>query len=139
MLKVKLLHPAARLPTRGTPTDAGLDLYSDVDGEIKPGQRVMFSTGISMSIPDGYVAYVRPRSGLAAKHGIDVLAGVIDSSYRGQVRVLLINHGGSTFEVYEGDRIAQLVIHKIELWKPELVEELDETERGANGFGSTGR
>lgn len=139
MLKVKLLYPIARVPTRGTPTDAGLDLYSSTDGIIKPGKRVLFNTGISISIPDGHVAYVKPRSGLAVNHGIDVMAGVVDSSYRGEVMVLLANFGESTFEVFEGDRIAQLVIHKIELWKPVLVEDLDETERGNGGFGSTGR
>lgn len=140
MLKVKLLHPDARLPTRANPTDAGLDLY--LDGEaitVSPGERKALSTGVSISIPEGYVALVKPRSGLAVRLGIDILAGVIDSSYRGEIMAVLVNHGGHYVRLCRGDRIAQLVIQKVELWNPVVVDELGETERGENGFGSSGK
>jgi dUTP pyrophosphatase len=142
MLKVKLLHPDAKVPTRANATDAGLDLYAlDNPGFgsfIAPGNRAVLRTGIAISIPQGYVGRVLPRSGLAVNNGIHVMAGVVDSSYRGEVRVVLANLGNSPFTAHPGDRIAQLVIQKIELWTPQVVEELDDTERGENGFGSSG-
>lgn len=141
MLKVKLLHPDAKVPTRVNPTDCGLDLYSfeEFGNVIAPKERLTVSTGISISIPDGYVGRILPRSGMAANFGIDVLAGVIDSSYRGEIKVVLLNTGNHHFNVCRGDRIAQLVIQKVELWTPRVVDELDETERGSNGFGSSGK
>lgn len=142
MLKVKLLHPDAKVPTRANPTDAGLDLYLYKQHGpflLAPGQTASFRTGVSAEIPTGFVGNIRPRSGLAVNFGIDVLAGTVDSSYRGEVRVVLINLGREPCVFKHGDRIAQLVIQKVELWTPEVVEELDETERGENGFGSSGR
>lgn len=141
MLRVKLLHPDAKVPARANPTDAGLDLHALTDFSvfIRPGDRATISTGVSMSFPEKYVGRVLPRSGMADRDGIHVLAGVIDSSYRGEVRVVMLNTGGNGFIVNSGDRIAQFVIQPIELWTPEVVEQLDDTERGGNGFGSSGR
>ena len=139
MLKVKLLHSDAKVPTRANSTDAGLDLYSVETDVISPSSWRSMPTGIAISIPEGYAAFVKPRSGLAAKGAIDILAGVIDSSFRGQIKVVIINHGAMPFVINPGDRIAQLVIQKVELWNPVVVEELDETERGENGFGSSGK
>ena len=138
MIKVKRLNSWATTPTRANPTDAGLDLYAADVITIEPKCKYLVSTAIAVSIPDGYVGYVKPRSGLAVKHAIDVMAGVIDSSYRGEVKVLLINLGNSDFRVSPGDRIAQLVIQKVELWTPVVVDELDDTARGDKGFGSSG-
>lgn len=138
MIEIKLLHDDAKAPTRANPTDAGLDLYADIGFPLLAFHSGTVTTGISIAIPDGYVGQIRPRSGLAVKHGIDVLAGTIDSSYRGEVKVVLINHGFSTFQVNRGDRIAQLLIQPVMLWNPVVVDELDDTERGAGGFGSSG-
>ena len=143
MLKVKLLHSDAKVPTRANATDAGLDLRAYIDGldkYIPSGSRLTIGTGISIKIPTGYVGRILPRSGLAAKSGIDVLAGVIDSGYTGEIKVVLLNTDKTNgFNIAKNDRIAQLVIQKIELWNPVVVEELDETERGENGFGSSGK
>ena len=138
MIKVKQLSVAALVPTRAYATDAGLDLASSEELVLRLGERKLIGTGIAISIPDGYVAYVKPRSGLAVKHGIDVMAGVIDSSYRGEVKVLLVNLSNKPFHIEEGDRIAQLVIHKVEIWHPLVVNKLDDAERGEKGFGSSG-
>lgn len=139
MLQIKLLHPDAKVPTRANATDAGLDLYALSGGIAVPGDRLRVSTGISMSIPKGYYGRISPRSGLAWRNGIDVMAGTVDSSYRGEIQVVLINlETTEVFQVNPGDRIAQLVIQKVELWNPVVVDELDETERGENGFGSSG-
>lgn len=145
-LQVKKLHPNAHLPERAHPTDAGMDLrvlFKDSDPPVlilKPGNRALLPTGLAVAVPNGYVGLIWPRSGLAAKHGIDSLAGVVDSGYRGEVHVALINHGDKDFEIHNGDRIAQLLIQKVELTEVLEVTELDsETDRGAGGFGSTGR
>jgi len=120
--------------------DAGADMAANESVTIAPGAIVIVGTGISMAIPDGYAGFVLPRSGLAVKHGITVAnaPGLIDSGYRGELRVGLINHSNVAFTVDSGDRIAQLVIMKVE--SPEFVEtdSLDETTRGSGGFGSTG-
>lgn len=107
--------------------------------KIAPGGRALIPTGLKMALPVGYEAQVRPRSGLALKHGITVLntPGTIDSDYRGDVGVVLINHGCDTFDVHQGDRIAQLIINKVEQIEFEIVDALDDTARGAGGFGST--
>jgi dUTP pyrophosphatase len=107
--------------------------------KIAPGGRALIPTGLKMALPSGYEGMVRPRSGLALKHGITVLntPGTIDSDYRGDVGVVLINHGDKTFTVNQGDRIAQLIINKVEQVEFEVVNELDDTARGAGGFGST--
>ena len=138
MIKVKLLHPDAMVPSRANSTDAGLDLHS-IEGFALPcGYIATVATGISISIPDGYVARILPRSGLAAKHGIHVMAGVVDSSYRGEIKVVLANLSKGHAGFVIGSRIAQLVIQKVELWTPVVVDELDETLRGDKGFGSSG-
>lgn len=122
--------------------DAGFDLSSRIDLTIDPGERAMIPTGLAVAIPPGYAGLVLPRSGLAARHGIALVnsPGLIDSGYRGEIAVILINTDlREPFQVKRGDRIAQLVIQKIEEASLFQVIELDETERGADGFGSTGR
>jgi len=135
-LKVKILHPKGKLPTRGNPKDAGLDLYWN--GEFtKPlgyAPHVAFDTGISIEVPEGYVGLIWPRSGLSYKQGVDVLAGVIDHGYTGEVKVIL-NHFP---EIKEGDRIAQLLIQPITMLEVEEVNATSNTVRGDKGFGSTG-
>ena len=126
------------IPTRANETDAGLDLYANNSCKIGVLERSLVSTGIAIEIPTGYVAHIAPRSGLAFKYGIDVLAGVIDSSYRGEIKIILINYGDVYFYVETGDKIAQLLIQPVALWMPVEVDQLLETSRGANGFGSTG-
>lgn len=138
-LLVKRLSKTATLPTRGSKESAGLDLYADENGVIKPGERKLISTGIGVAIKPGCYGRVAPRSSLALKHGIQVLAGVIDSDYRNEIKVILINLGDAAVSFIRGDRISQLIIEKIEMLEPVEVEELDETKRGAGGFGSTGR
>jgi dUTP pyrophosphatase len=139
MLRIKKLHSDSIVPTLGSSSAAGFDLY--LSGRenivIYPGKQATIPTDIALSIPKGKVGIIKPRSGLAL-HGIDVLGGVIDSDYRGEVKVILINHGVRTMLFNPGDRIAQLVIlyHYNEF---EVVESLDDTERGSGGFGSTGR
>ncbi|KAN0065640.1 Deoxyuridine 5'-triphosphate nucleotidohydrolase [Thecaphora frezii] len=131
-------HPHAKLPTRGSASAAGYDLYSSESVTIEKGKRKVVQTGISLAIPEGHYGRVAPRSGLASKHGIDVGAGVIDSDYRGLLGVLLFNFGDVDFTINVGDRIAQLVIEQISTPPIEEVDNLDETVRGAGGFGSTG-
>src|SRR5690606_28950961 len=108
---------------------------------IAPGARALVPTGMAIALPHGYEAQVRPRSGLAAKHGVTVLnaPGTIDADYRGEIKVILINHGDAPFEIRRGDRIAQMVVAPVTSVRFELREALDETQRGAGGFGSTGR
>lgn len=129
------------LPAYATPGAAGMDVVSAEDVIIPPGGRHAVATGFRVAIPDGYEIQVRPRSGLAFKHGISVpnTPGTIDSDYRGELKVLLINHGGEPFAVKRGERIAQLVPAAVTLAAWAEVEELDDTARGAGGFGSTGQ
>jgi dUTP pyrophosphatase len=128
------------MPTMGNPGDAGFDLRSAIATSIEPGGRVLIPTGVSIALPQGYVALVHPRSGLAAKHGVTVLnaPGTVDAGYRGEIAVTLINHGEASFEVAVGDRIAQIVFQKFELANFVLVTELPGSMRGTSGFGSTG-
>ncbi|KAL5527043.1 DUT1 [Sanghuangporus baumii] len=137
-LLIKRLSDKARLPTRGSPYAAGYDLYSAEKKIVPAKSKALIDTQISIAVPKGCYGRVAPRSGLASKFMIDTGAGVIDSDYRGVVFVLLFNHSDSDFEIVEGDRVAQLIIEKIET--PDVVEvnDLDETLRGAGGFGSTG-
>lgn len=132
------LDPGAKMPTRAHPWDAGLDLYANEDGYIRCNSYRTFSTGTHIQIPEGCVGYIKSRSGLMVNHGITT-DGTIDAHYTGPIKVCLFNHGGSKYEVKAGDKIAQLVIHKIELLEPELADSLEETDRGACGFGSTGK
>ena len=141
-LPVKRLSEAARVPTRAHDGDAGMDLYAAETARLEPGARASVGTGIAVAIPEGHAGLVLPRSGLAARHGISVVnaPGLIDSGYRGELRVLLLNTDPEeAFEVSPGDRIAQLVIARVEAPELEEAEELEETLRGAGGFGSTGR
>lgn len=130
------------LPSYATPQSAGMDLRANIDSPIviKPMQRQLIKTGIHIALPDGYEAQVRPRSGLALKHGITVLntPGTVDADYRGELGVVLINLGSEDFVVNDGERIAQMVITSYEKVDLKLVEELDETERGEGGYGHTG-
>jgi dUTP pyrophosphatase len=140
-LQVRRLDDRAQLPTRAYPGDAGLDLYALDDGVLAPGERASIRTGIAIEIPDGQAGLVLPRSGLAARHGIAIVnaPGLIDSGYRGEVRVLLLNTDpAASFTFSSGERIAQLVLVRIET--PEIVEvdALATSERGAGGFGSSG-
>jgi len=145
-LKVRIRrHPHGKdlpLPRAGSRGSSGLDLLAAVDGalDIAPGSTVLVPTGISVEVPEGHEAQVRPRSGLALKHGITVLntPGTIDSDYRGEVGVILINHGRETFTVKRGDRIAQIVFAEVCETELEVAEELGDTTRGEGGFGHTG-
>ena len=128
------------LPAYATSGAAGMDVLAAEDLTLKPGQRHAVATGLALAIPEGYEIQVRPRSGLALKHGITVpnTPGTIDSDYRGEVKVIMINHGADDFAIQRGDRIAQLVLAPVTRAAWEEVDELDDTARGAGGFGSTG-
>jgi len=139
MIKIEVVHEMAQLPTRGSAEAAGLDLYSCEEVNIPPYGRTLVDTGVSMAIPLGYVGLIWPRSGLALKKGIDTGAGVIDSDYRNVVGVLLFNHTPETYRVCVGDRIAQLLIQSVVIGRPQQVAALNRTDRGEQGFGSTGR
>lgn len=137
-IKFKLMHNYATEPTRATPGSAGFDLYATDNHVVWPGARVKIPTGIQCEIPEGHAGFIWPRSSLALKHGFDILAGLIDSDYRGEIMIAGINHGDTPFEVRRGDRIAQLVVSPIHVLA-KMVGVIDEnTERGAGGFGSTG-
>ena len=143
MIKVRIINKGHhQLPEYATPQSAGMDLRANIEEPIilKPMQRMLVSTGLFMALPAGYEAQVRPRSGLALKHGITVLntPGTIDADYRGEVKVLLVNFSDTDFVINDGERIAQMVIAKHETADFIEVEELDETERGAGGYGHTG-
>jgi dUTP pyrophosphatase len=139
-LEFMRLHAAAKLPTRGSPLAAGLDLYAIESATLTArGGRAAIRTGLSVAIPQGFYGRVAPRSGLAVKHGLDVLAGVIDSDYRGEIICALINHGEEALAIEAGMRVAQLVIEAIAMPVPVWSEDLSETERGGSGFGSTGQ
>lgn len=133
------------LPTRQTADAAGFDLCAAVaDGAVEtiaPGARALVPCGFAMALPSGFEAQVRPRSGLALRHGVTVLnaPGTIDPDYRGEVKVILINHGAEPFDIRRGDRIAQMVVAPVSLGRFAETEALDETVRGAGGFGSTGQ
>jgi len=135
---VKLLTENARVPAIQSKGAAGYDIYSDQKLLLFPSERKLVSTGISLNIPNSYYGRIAPRSSLAVK-GIDVGAGVVDSDYRGEVKVLLINNSKDMFEIKHGDRIAQLILEKIAHCEIQVVDNLDETERGEGGFGSTGK
>lgn len=137
-LKVILNSPFAKIPRRANANDAGYDLSSAEVVSIQPGERKIVDTGIIVRVPEGTYGRVAPRSGLAAKYGIDCLAGVIDRGYSANVKVILLNTGSAVFDIKIGDRIAQLVLEKIETPNVEVVTSLDSTERGLGGFGSTG-
>jgi dUTP pyrophosphatase len=140
-LPVRRLRDDAVLPSRAYPGDAGLDLAACEECELGPGQRAVVSTGLAVAIPDGYAGFVLPRSGLARRHGITIVntPGLIDSGYRGEVQVTLLNtDAAETFRVESGMRVAQLVVLAVPEARLVEVDELPATERGAGGFGSSG-
>lgn len=137
-MEVQLLSHDASAPTRGSTEAAGFDLYSSENTTVVSGERRLVSTGISVAIPYGYYGRVAPRSGLAVKKSIDIGAGVVDSDYRGEVKILIINNGDCPFHINKRDRIAQLVIEKIFMGDIVEVDQLSTTVRGDGGFGSTG-
>ena len=138
ILRFKQLDSRAVLPKRGSALAAGLDVCSIEDLSIEPKQRVMARTGLAVTIPPGFYGRIAPRSGLAAKNGLDVLAGVIDSDYRGEVCCWLYNTGDSTINLPGGSKICQLIVEQIITPEAVWANDLDETARGAGGFGSTG-
>ena len=129
------------LPCYMTAAAAGMDVFAAVEGELSlpPGRRALVPTGIAISLPDGFEAQIRPRSGLAIKHGVTILnaPGTIDADYRGEIKIILVNHGDESFTIRRGDRIAQMVIHRV--WRAAWTvrERLDGTARGEGGFGHT--
>jgi len=139
-VEVRLLNPAARLPTRAHSGDAGADLYAAESLTISPGERRDVGTGLALAIPPGFAGFVQPRSGLAFRHGIMVTnsPGLIDAGYRGELRVSLYNTGREDLCIEVGDRIAQLVIQRVETPSFAAVDVLEDTDRGSGGFGSTG-
>jgi dUTP pyrophosphatase len=139
ILKVKKLNPEAKLPAYAYSSDAGMNLYSTEEVTLNPGQVGRIKTGIAIEIPEGYVGLCWDRSGLSTNHSLKTVAGVIDAGYRGEILVGMINLGKEAYIFHSGDKIAQMIIQKIE--NPEIVEvaELSETARGEGGFGSTGK
>jgi len=137
-IKCKKLLDSASVPTRAHEHDAGWDLYSSERSLIISSKRRIVSTSMSLAIPDGYVGLIWPRSGLAVKKGIDVFAGVIDSGYRGEIKVCLYNSSKTNFEINKGDRIAQIIFHKLPQTEMLEVDSLDDSIRGDSGFGSSG-
>jgi dUTP pyrophosphatase len=143
MIKIKVVNTGhQQLPAYATPQSAGMDLRANIDEAVilKPMERRLIPTGLHIALPVGYEAQIRPRSGLALKHGITVLnsPGTVDADYRGEVMVLLINFSQEDFLINDGERIAQMVIARHEQGEMQLVAELDETERGTGGYGHTG-
>jgi dUTP pyrophosphatase len=140
LLKVKKLHPDAIIPTRGSAKASGLDLYALEATEIQAGDRQLVKTGVAFGIPEGYEIQVRPRSGLSLKTGLIVKnsPGTVDQDYTGECSVIMANIGERTEKIKAGDRIAQAVLVPVAIPELEIVEELSNTERGSNGFGSSG-
>tara|TARA_A100001201_G_scaffold89725_2_gene78619 strand:+ start:755 stop:1201 length:447 start_codon:yes stop_codon:yes gene_type:complete len=138
LIKVKALDEKATVPQKSHPSDAGFDIFTTESHTIKSGESHLFSTGIACEIPSGYCALLWDRSSLGSK-GVHRLAGVIDSSYRGEWKVCLINLSDKDYEVESGDKICQAIIQKVEYFDFDPVDELSDTDRGQGGFGSTGR
>lgn len=138
VLSFKRLDPRAVLPTRGSSMAAGLDIYVIEDLTIRPGERALARTGLAVAIPEGYYGRVAPRSGLATKKGLDVLGGVIDADYRGEIGCLLYNTGDEAIQLPAQSKICQLLIEKIITPTAVWADEISDTDRGSSGFGSTG-
>jgi dUTP pyrophosphatase len=138
-IKVKRLRDGARLPARATDWSAGADLHCVEAFTLQPGERRLVPAGLAIEIPPGYYGRVAPRSGLAVRHGVDTLAGIIDSDYRGELKVALINFGDQPVSFAAGERIAQLIIERAAICDYFWSEDLSETERAEGGFGSTGK
>ena len=141
VLRVRRLDPDVPLPSYAHPGDAGMDLASAEQRTLGPGERAAVATGLAVAVPDGWVGLVHPRSGLSLRDGVTVVnaPGTVDSGYRGELKVLLVNLGDRPVEITRGERIAQLVLQRVGLAVIQEVDELDDTQRGAGGFGSTGR
>ncbi len=137
-LKIKKIYPDAQMPTYGRVGDAGMDLYSYEEKELMPGERYTFKIGVAVEIPAGYVMLIWDRSGLPIKHGLTTLAGVIDSNFRGEIGVCLLNTSQEKYQVKKGDRIAQFLIQKVESLEIIEVNELSITDRGENWQASSG-
>jgi len=139
-IPLKRLDPDLPIPRHAHPGDGGVDLYAAEPATLLPGERTMMPTGIAIAIPDGYAGLVVPRSGLAARSGISIVnaPGLVDSGYRGELKVILVNLGQETVELERGDRVAQLVIVAVETQEYVEVDELPDSSRGEGGFGSTG-
>jgi len=138
VIKIKKLVEEAKVPQYAHPGDAGMDFFSSEEMVLNPGERKLISTGISMAIPEGYVGLIWDKSGLAVKKGVKTMAGVIDTGYRGEVKILLHNLSTEEFKIEKGMKIAQMLIQPVESRKITEVEDLEETERGEGAFGSTG-
>jgi len=136
-LKIKKLHPDAKIPSYANKTDAGMDIYSIEDVIILPNTRTLVKTGISMEFEKGYVALVWDKSGIA-KNGLTKIGGVIDSGYRGEYKIMLLNISSKPYKITKGQKIAQILMQKVFQPEIELVEELSDSDRGEGGFGSTG-
>lgn len=139
IVKILKIDSDAIIPNYANEDDAGLDLYSVEELIIKPNKRAAIRTGVKMEIPEGYVGLVWDKSGLALNDGIKTMAGVIDSGYRGEIKIVLINLSNQDFEIKKGQKIAQMLIQKIEHPEIEIAEFLSESGRGEGGFGSTGK
>lgn len=140
-IAVRLLDDGLPLPAYAHPGDAGADLVTTVDVSLAPGERALVPTGVAIALPEGYVALVHPRSGLAARHGLSIVntPGTVDAGYRGEIKVLLINHDpAEAITLRRGDRIAQLVVQRVERARFVPVEDLPQSVRGDGGYGSTG-
>ena len=138
MISVQLLDNNAKVPTKANPNDAGFDLYSVLDTVIPPKQRKTVRTGIAIQMPEHFAGLIWPRSGLSVKQGIDVLAGVVDSGYRGEIMVCLYNTSDEVVGINTGDRIAQIIFQEVPRVSMEVHETLGSSQRGDNGFGSSG-
>jgi dUTP pyrophosphatase len=139
---IQRLDPGLPMPSYAHPGDAGADLHAAEDAELLPGERAVVGTGLAIALPEGYAAFVHPRSGLAARHGVTLVnaPGTVDAGYRGEIRVTLINTDAKEpFRLRRGDRVAQLVVQRVERGVFREVEHLPESARGTGGFGSTGR
>tara|TARA_Y100000310_G_C20336086_1_gene647572 strand:+ start:194 stop:619 length:426 start_codon:yes stop_codon:yes gene_type:complete len=137
-IKIKKTHPEAIAPKYAGPKEAGMDFYANEEKKLEPDERAIVSTGIAMAIPEGYVGLLWDRSGLAAKHGLKTMGGVIDSTYRGEIKIIIHNLSKKSFVVEKGMRIAQMLIQPVEQKEIIETEILEESERGNDGFGSTG-
>ncbi|MBT3836208.1 dUTP diphosphatase [Candidatus Woesearchaeota archaeon] len=137
-IKIKKLHQDAVVPKYPKEHDAGMDFYASESLVLQPGERRLVPTGISMAIPQGFVGLIWDKSGIATKHGLKTMAGVIDAGYRGEIRILVHNLSNEEYVVEKGNKVAQMLIQSVEQREVMEVSELDETDRGEGGFGSTG-
>lgn len=138
VIKIKKLSPEAVIPSYANPGDAGMDFYANEMVKLGPGERRAISTGISLAIPPGYVGLIWDKSGISSKSGLKVMGGVVDSGYRGEIKIIMVNLSPEPCVIEKGKKLAQMLIQPVERRKIIEVEELDDTKRGSGGFGSTG-